>query len=145
MIIGFGMPGLIELVIIGGMCVLLPVAVVAVILILVLRKPGDETERSMSPQYLAFDIETAKLVTGHFDLARERPLGITCIASQSSVDATPRIWMSRNADGTPAPRMNVMPNGALWARKGCAGGIDSAMRACCPAPRFGSGTRSPFA
>ena len=60
----------------------------------------------MSRKFIAFDIETAKEVPGaDFNWRPHRPLGISCIASQSTEDDDPRIWFSRTASGTPAPKM----------------------------------------
>jgi len=60
----------------------------------------------MSRNYLAFDIETAKDIPGtDFNWKPHRPLGITCIASMLSGGTEPRVWHSRNPDGTPAGRM----------------------------------------
>lgn len=60
----------------------------------------------MANKFLAFDIETAKDVPGpDFNWKPHRPLGITCIASQSTDDKEPRVWLSRNEDGTPAAQM----------------------------------------
>jgi hypothetical protein len=61
----------------------------------------------MSRKFIAFDIETAKEVPGaDFNWKPHRPLGITCIASQSTGDDAPRIWFSKSASGTPAPKMS---------------------------------------
>jgi hypothetical protein len=61
----------------------------------------------MSRKYLAFDIETAKNVPGaDFDWKKHRPLGISCIASQTTDDAEPRVWYSRMENGSPAPQMS---------------------------------------
>jgi hypothetical protein len=58
-------------------------------------------------KYLAFDIETAKVVTEPAaDWHLHRPLGITCIASQSSDADEPRIWLTRTSSGTPAATMS---------------------------------------
>ncbi|MFV1966072.1 MAG: ribonuclease H-like domain-containing protein [Pirellulaceae bacterium] len=60
----------------------------------------------MSRKYLAFDIETAKDIPGvDFNWKPHRPLGITCIASQSTECDEPRVWLSRTDSGTPAPQM----------------------------------------
>jgi hypothetical protein len=60
----------------------------------------------MACKYLAFDIETAKVVPGvEFNWRLHRPLGITCIASQSTECDQPRIWLTRTESGTPAPQM----------------------------------------
>lgn len=60
----------------------------------------------MTQKWLAFDIETAKTVAGDdFDWKPHRPLGITCIASQSTAEDVPRIWCSRRKSGEPAPQM----------------------------------------
>lgn len=57
-------------------------------------------------ELIAFDIETAKEVPGvDFNWKPYRPLGITCIASQSTGEEAPRIWFSQTASGTPAPQM----------------------------------------
>lgn len=56
--------------------------------------------------YIAFDIETARIVPGpDFDWKPHRPLGITCIASMRSDETDPRVWLSRDEFGNPAPRM----------------------------------------
>lgn len=61
----------------------------------------------MARHYLAFDIETAKDVPGEdFNWRPHRPLGITCIASQSTTCPEPRVWLTRGADGQPAPKMS---------------------------------------
>ncbi|MCH2200712.1 MAG: ribonuclease H-like domain-containing protein [Fuerstiella sp.] len=61
----------------------------------------------MTRRYVAFDIETAKDVPGDdFNWKSHRPLGISCIASQSTEDAEPRVWMTRGADNQPAPQMS---------------------------------------
>ena len=61
---------------------------------------------AMARKYLAFDIETAKVVPGvDFNWKPHRPLGISCIAAIATDTAEPRVWLSRTADGTPAPQM----------------------------------------
>jgi hypothetical protein len=61
----------------------------------------------MARRYLAFDIETAREVPGaDFNWKAHRPLGITCIASLTTGSDQPRIWLTRNSDDTPAPRMS---------------------------------------
>lgn len=60
---------------------------------------------STQRNYVAFDIETAKIVPGEtFNWYAHRPLGITCIGSQISGEE-PRVWCSLGADGRPAPQM----------------------------------------
>ncbi len=60
----------------------------------------------MSRRFIAFDIETAKEIPGEdFNWKPHRPLGITCIASQTTGDDVPRIWFSESESGTPAPQM----------------------------------------
>jgi hypothetical protein len=60
----------------------------------------------MARKYLAFDIETAKVISGtDFNWRPHRPLGITCIASQSTECGEPRHWLSHTSSGTPAPQM----------------------------------------
>jgi hypothetical protein len=57
-------------------------------------------------QYLAFDLEIAKpLPGGQADWTAYHPLGITCAATHTG-DSQPRVWYSRNLDGTPASQMN---------------------------------------
>ena len=61
----------------------------------------------MANKYIAFDIETAKeFPGGGAEWRLHRPLGITCIASQSTEDDEPRVWLSRSEDGTPAAKMS---------------------------------------
>lgn len=61
----------------------------------------------MARKYFVFDIETAKNVPGEeFNWKLHRPLGITCIASQSTDCAEPRVWFSRKPDGSHAPQMS---------------------------------------
>ena len=61
----------------------------------------------MTKKYLAFDIETAKSIPGtDFNWKPHRPIGISCIASQLSDDAEPRVWFSQTANGSPAPQMS---------------------------------------
>ena len=60
----------------------------------------------MARKYLAFDIETAKDIPGEeFHWKPHRPLGITCIASQSTESDELRIWLTHMDSGTPAPQM----------------------------------------
>jgi hypothetical protein len=70
----------------------------------------------MSREFIAFDIETAKEIPGDdFNWKPHRPLGITCIASQSTRDDAPEIWYSKDASGSPAPRM-TQPDVAKFVR-----------------------------
>jgi len=60
----------------------------------------------MSRKYLAFDIETAKIlpeVVG--DLLAHRPLGICCVATLSADEDEPQCLYSVESDGTPSPQM----------------------------------------
>ena len=60
----------------------------------------------MARKYIAFDIETAKEIPGSdFNWKPHRPLGITCIASQSVEEDNPRLWFSVTASGEPTPKM----------------------------------------
>ncbi len=62
----------------------------------------------MAGKFVAFDIETAKIVPGDdFNWQPHRPLGIACIASLSDDEAEPRIWLTRDADGKPAGQMSA--------------------------------------
>ncbi len=61
----------------------------------------------MARNYLAFDIETAKVIPGKVrDLKAHRPLGITCAATLSSTDDGLRLWHGRTGDQAPASRMS---------------------------------------
>ena len=62
----------------------------------------------MSRNFVAFDIETAKIDLPEFtDWRQHRPLGITCIASQTTVCDEPRVWFTQTTSGTPAARMTA--------------------------------------
>ena len=62
----------------------------------------------MSRKYLAFDIETAKILPKDFgDLHDHRPLGITCIATWCSDESSAMTFYSKKEDGSPAPQMTV--------------------------------------
>jgi hypothetical protein len=58
-------------------------------------------------RYLAFDIETAKIVPGDVvDLLAHRPLGIACAAAVASDFPAPRVWHGKDESGGPGPQMN---------------------------------------
>ena len=60
----------------------------------------------MFRKFLAFDIETAKILPEDFgDLHDHRPLGITCAATWCSDELAAESFYSKNEDGTPAPQM----------------------------------------
>ena len=60
----------------------------------------------MSRKYVAFDIETAKILPENFgDLHDHRPLGITCMATWCSDEPSAVTFHSKNEDGSPAPQM----------------------------------------
>jgi hypothetical protein len=60
----------------------------------------------MARNYVAFDIETAKIIPGEVgDLKAHRPLGITCAATLSDKDEKPRLWYGRTGDA-PAGQMS---------------------------------------
>ncbi|GJQ59695.1 MAG: hypothetical protein D8M57_12125 [Candidatus Scalindua sp. AMX11] len=62
----------------------------------------------MTRIYLAFDIETAKILPENFgDLHDHRPLGISCAATWCSNKPTAETFYSKNADGSPAPQMTA--------------------------------------
>ncbi len=62
----------------------------------------------MTRHYIAFDIETAKIIDGPVgDLKSHRPLGITCAATLSSEEDEPRTWHGKTAEGTPSPQMST--------------------------------------
>jgi hypothetical protein len=57
-------------------------------------------------RFLAFDIETAKIIPeGVRDLLAHRPLGIACAAAVAADAPEPRLWHGRDAAGRPAGRM----------------------------------------
>lgn len=61
----------------------------------------------MSHKYLAFDIETAKVLPENVnDLNSHRPLGITCSAIWCTDESEPEVFYSTSADGSPAPQMS---------------------------------------
>ena len=60
----------------------------------------------MKRKYLAFDIETAKILPDDFgELLAHRPLGICCAATWTSGEEAPQLFYSREPDGTPATQM----------------------------------------
>jgi len=55
-------------------------------------------------RFLAFDIETAKLLPAVVDdLLAHRPLGIACAAAAASDLPQPLVWHGRDASGHPPP------------------------------------------
>lgn len=61
----------------------------------------------MSHKYLAFDIETAKMLPENVsDLNSHRPLGITCSAIWCTDENKPEVFYSTASDGSPAPQMS---------------------------------------
>ena len=61
----------------------------------------------MERKYLAFDIETAKLLPeGVTELLAHRPLGIACAAAFASDKQEAITWHGRLADGSPAPQLS---------------------------------------
>jgi len=65
-------------------------------------------------RFLAFDIETAKVVTDEStDLLASRPLGIACAVAQASDMAQPRVWHGIDAAGRPARQMSQAESAAM--------------------------------
>ncbi len=61
----------------------------------------------MPRQYLAFDIETAKDVTGEdLNWRPHRPLGISCAAALPIVAQEPILWHGKKANGQATPQMS---------------------------------------
>jgi hypothetical protein len=61
----------------------------------------------MKPQYVAFDIETAKEIPGEdFNWRSHRPLGITCAATLASDSTEPLLWHGKTRDGHPTGQMS---------------------------------------
>jgi hypothetical protein len=63
----------------------------------------------MKRKYLAFDIETAKVlpqIVPGGDLLAHRPLGITCAAALATDNKEPRLFYSKDATGVPSARLS---------------------------------------
>ena len=61
----------------------------------------------MNRKYLAFDIETAKILPDDFgDLLSHRPLGICCAATWAADKDAAQLFYSVGPDGTPTAQMN---------------------------------------
>lgn len=62
----------------------------------------------MSRKFIAFDIETAKLLPESFgDLHDYRPLGITCAATWCTDENDPEVFYSKKPNGDPALQMST--------------------------------------
>ena len=67
-------------------------------------------------RYLAFDIETAKVLPdGVDDILAHRPLGIACAAALALDSGEEITWHGATASGSPAPRMSQAEAGSLVA------------------------------
>lgn len=63
----------------------------------------------MKRKYLAFDIETAKILPQILpggDILAHRPLGIACAAALATDNKEPRLFYSRDASGFPSAQMS---------------------------------------
>jgi hypothetical protein len=61
----------------------------------------------MNSKYLAFDIETAKILPKDVgDLLAHRPLGICCAATLAADQTKPQLFYSKKTDGSPSPTMS---------------------------------------
>ncbi|WP_138429824.1 ribonuclease H-like domain-containing protein [Fodinibius saliphilus] len=61
----------------------------------------------MSRKYLAFDIETAKILPEDFDdLHAHRPLGISCAATWCADEDQPEVFFSSSSNRSHAPKMS---------------------------------------
>lgn len=61
----------------------------------------------MNRKYLAFDIETAKILPDDVDnLKAHRPLGICCAATLAANEEKPHLWYSCDSSGIPLPQMS---------------------------------------
>ena len=61
----------------------------------------------MKRKYLAFDIETAKVLPEHVqDVKTHRPLSISCAAALASDAESPSLWYGLTDDERPADRMS---------------------------------------
>lgn len=61
----------------------------------------------MTERYVAFDLETAKVLPAYESPKHHRPLGIACAAAALSDDAKPVVWHGVSPDGSPAPQMST--------------------------------------
>ena len=78
------------------------------------RVQAGERTREMSTRYVAFDIETAKILPEKVgDLLEHRPLGICCAAAIGSGESVATTWHGRTADVAPSPRMSRQEAQAL--------------------------------
>jgi len=65
-------------------------------------------------KYLAFDIETAKVLPDDAsEWRRYRPLGIACAATLASDDSSPKVWHGKTPTGSPAEKMRQQEAVAL--------------------------------
>lgn len=61
----------------------------------------------MDRKYIAFDIETAKILPDNVDnLKAHRPLGICCTGVLAANEERPHLWYSCDTDRKPLPEMN---------------------------------------
>ena len=61
----------------------------------------------MKRKYLAFDIETAKILPADDnELLAHRPLGICCLAILAADEKQPQVFYSRDDHGKPSPQMS---------------------------------------
>lgn len=68
----------------------------------------------MARRYLAFDIETAKILPDAVtDLLAHRPLGISCAAAVAADINPPLVWHGRSKSGRPARQMSQYEAQAL--------------------------------
>lgn len=75
--------------------------------------PGRTSEAGVR-RYLAFDIETAKLLPeGVTDILAHRPLGIVCAAAVAGDLPEPKLWYGCDASGRPSARMTQEEVAAL--------------------------------
>jgi hypothetical protein len=72
------------------------------------RLPDPPISRpTMARKYVAFDIETAKILPEFAgELKAHRPLGIACAATYCINDPTPRVWHGLGDSGQPSPKMS---------------------------------------
>jgi hypothetical protein len=69
-----------------------------------------------SRRYVAFDIETAKILPeGVDDIMAHRPLGIACAAAFDLAHGEPTTWCGCGSEGRPAARMSREEAGSLVA------------------------------
>ncbi len=78
------------------------------------RQQSPTVGSNMPRKYVAFDIETAKVLPAVVpELKAHRPLGIACAATFYTAADTPRFWYGQTNDGRPSAKMSREDAAAL--------------------------------